>query len=440
LTIIGLALAAAECAASVWVRSLPRGSGWYVLPAIGWLIPLAVAIGALVFSARRLLRHPAQSPGHMEVAAGSFRLEPQMSPGWATLGQLSFYGLLLGQLITQWREGRDPDPVGGPILLGMDIVSTVVIALWTALVAVSVAGSWNPGPSYELTPAGIHTRAMFGSWFIPWEALYTGGPLRPELGGLTPSPVRLAVARPELVRCKGLIGRFASRQHPVLPAVEKAHPWLLADAIRWYAEHPEHRADIGTQEEHDRLISTVTADYPQIDETPRARPGLVTAAVWVALAGASVGVLLAAANLYIAVAFQDRIAAAVVALGDEESLFTDPVLPAIWFGLVLLGAVLTGLAARGVWRGSPGARAVLIVLSTLVVLSGCVGSCFGSSTLSLLDAPNEEMLGMAVMAIWMGQQAVAFTAGVTVIVLLVLRPSADYFKPRFLANPAVVKV
>jgi hypothetical protein len=44
------------------------------------------------------------------------------------------------------------------------------------------------------------------------------------------------------------------------------------------------------------------------------------------------------------------------------------------------------------------------------------------------------------MVIWMGQQSIAFTAGVTVFVLLVQRPSVDYFQPRFLADPAVVKV
>jgi hypothetical protein len=32
---------------------------------------------------------------------------------------------------------------------------------------------------------------------------------------------------------------------------------LLAWAIRWYAEHPEHRAGIGTPVEHDRLVAAL---------------------------------------------------------------------------------------------------------------------------------------------------------------------------------------
>jgi hypothetical protein len=268
----------------------------------------------------------------------------------------------------------------------MAILFSVVTAIWTVALAVTIAVAWTGSPIYELIPEGIRARSALASLFIPWEALYTGGPARPPLSGLNMAPMRLAVAAPELVRIKGLF-RAQSRKYPALNGAFNAHPCLLSDAIRWYAEHPEHRAGIGTQKEHDRLISTVTADYPRIDETRKARPGLVTAAVWVAGIGAGIGLLLAAANLYIAVAFEDRIAAAMRA-AEEEPFLPDPILPAIWLGLVLVGAVLTGFAARGVWRGNPMARAGLMVLSGLVVLSGCVGSCFGSSTFSLMDAPQ----------------------------------------------------
>lgn len=35
------------------------------------------------------------------------------------------------------------------------------------------------------------------------------------------------------------------------------NPWFLADAIRWYVEHPENRPAIGTQEEHTRLLAAL---------------------------------------------------------------------------------------------------------------------------------------------------------------------------------------
>jgi hypothetical protein len=41
------------------------------------------------------------------------------------------------------------------------------------------------------------------------------------------------------------------------------HPWLAADAIRWYAEHPADREAIGTTREHERLPAAVgVAAYP----------------------------------------------------------------------------------------------------------------------------------------------------------------------------------
>jgi hypothetical protein len=227
----------------------------------------------------------------------------------------------------------------------------------------------------------------------------------------------------------------------MLAAVSNAHPWLPADAIRWYAEHPEHRAGIGTQEEHDRLISTVTEDYPRLDATRPPRPRLVTIAVWVAVAGVWACALLAAANLYIAMAFEDRIAGAQLVVADgEQPFFLGPLLPTAWLVLIVLGAVLTLVAAFGAWRGNPGARAGLLVLSVMLVLSAIVGSCFGIQGLALLRFPGQEMVGIVVAAFWMSLQFLAFGVGVAVFVLLQLPAASDYFKPRFLPDPAVVKV
>jgi hypothetical protein len=43
------------------------------------------------------------------------------------------------------------------------------------------------------------------------------------------------------------------RIHKVPIDVLDIHPWFLADAIRYYVAHPEHRAAIGRAAEHERL-------------------------------------------------------------------------------------------------------------------------------------------------------------------------------------------
>jgi hypothetical protein len=48
-----------------------------------------------------------------------------------------------------------------------------------------------------------------------------------------------------------LVGRV--RVYRVAIDVLDIHPWFLADAIRYYLAHPEHRAAIGRTAEHDRL-------------------------------------------------------------------------------------------------------------------------------------------------------------------------------------------
>ena len=42
----------------------------------------------------------------------------------------------------------------------------------------------------------------------------------------------------------------------------RMRPDFLADAIRWYVEHPDDRAGIGTAAEHDRLIAALST--PQL--------------------------------------------------------------------------------------------------------------------------------------------------------------------------------
>jgi hypothetical protein len=334
----------------------------------------------------------------------------------------------------------DADPISAQIDLAGTVAISALIAVWTIMMTFSVIATWFAGPFCELTAAGIRSRRPFLRLFIPWEALHAGGPHRPEASVWSAGALRLSFARPELVECRGWASRFF-RRNPSLPLALDAHPWLLADTIRWYAEHPEHRAGIGTQEEHDRLIATLDGDYRRQILPRPARPMAVTITVWLTAVGAVTSTLLAAAHLYIALAYRDRIAAAArLSAEGETDVFTGPLLPAIWLGLVFTGATLCLIAARRVWKGSQSARIALIFLAVLVVLSGCLGSCFGTAPSALLDAPDEQALGAIVMAIWALQQAIAFGAGVVIVVLLLLPAASDYFKPRYLSDPAVVQV
>jgi hypothetical protein len=78
------------------------------------------------------------------------------------------------------------------------------------------------------------------------QALRPGFPSRPTLRS---GALALTIDQPDLVRRRSLV--MISRAVPIFWL--DIHPWFLADAIRYYVAHPEHRAAIGTADEHDRL-------------------------------------------------------------------------------------------------------------------------------------------------------------------------------------------
>jgi hypothetical protein len=100
----------------------------------------------------------------------------------------------------------------------------------------------------------VRSRTPFFRRLVPWEALAPGGPPRPEL---TADQLRLVVTQPERVVQRGLVLGWGSRQYPCLALDVNVHPIFVADAIRWYVEHPEDRAGIGTPAGHDRLLANL---------------------------------------------------------------------------------------------------------------------------------------------------------------------------------------
>jgi hypothetical protein len=133
----------------------------------------------------------------------------------------------------------------------------LLFAVFTTIFVGVVAFLWFVGsrPFLQLTATGLRWDARVFRRNIPWEALAPGGPPRP---GPADWKLILATVRPDLVTEAGLHRGTGTRQAPVIPLQLKVHPVFLADAIRWYTEHPEHRAAIGTQAELERLVAALT--------------------------------------------------------------------------------------------------------------------------------------------------------------------------------------
>jgi hypothetical protein len=110
----------------------------------------------------------------------------------------------------------------------------------------------------QLRPAGLVAIRLFGALVVPWEALAPGYPLPiPAKASRLP----LTYARPELVRRRGLTRGRRSIY------ISHIHAGFLAAAIRYYVAYPQHRAAIGTQSEHDRLLHALAGRPPSTQET-----------------------------------------------------------------------------------------------------------------------------------------------------------------------------
>ncbi|GAA2350116.1 hypothetical protein [Dactylosporangium salmoneum] len=114
-----------------------------------------------------------------------------------------------------------------------------VLVLSAVLLAVAaLAFLWLPTVSILLTPTGVTVRYLVGARNICWQDLFPGGP---------PSTARWTMP----LRYHNPIGR--AKDLDVLLLLFHVDREFLATAIRHYAERPEHRPDIGTSTELERL-------------------------------------------------------------------------------------------------------------------------------------------------------------------------------------------
>ncbi|MFG2166104.1 hypothetical protein [Micromonospora chersina] len=209
-------------------------------------VGFAPSLGQVLFTPLLLLALAAVvlSVIFVGIRPASFVVLPQApafatpAPAWKVLFALGFLGpgsASVGALVRSAREG---------MVSTLDLVFTIS---WLALVALLVVEAWR-GHDVQLRPHGIVQRWALGSLTVPWEALAAA---QVPPGADRPSRLRMAFAKPPLVRRRGLPWSWNALR------TDSVDARFLAAAIRHYVGHPEHRAAIGGQAEYRRLLAAL---------------------------------------------------------------------------------------------------------------------------------------------------------------------------------------
>ncbi|GIH03830.1 hypothetical protein Rhe02_18970 [Rhizocola hellebori] len=212
---------------------------------LAWLLLVlatGIALGVLalkhfIASERRPTRFVADGTG--------FWASTVFPPGFIVFLLLLLAANNYAQVINKWNDADRT----------FAIVGTALGVLMTPVLAMLVTHAWR-ATTLKLTPDGVTVYTPLLRRTIPWEALAAGGPPRPLT---TANRLQLITTRPELVSQRGWPVMSGTRQVPAIPLQLNVHPWFVADAIRWYAEHPEDRPAIGQPAEHDRLLAAIVA-------------------------------------------------------------------------------------------------------------------------------------------------------------------------------------
>jgi hypothetical protein len=212
---------------------------WGLILGFSLLLPLGLLLGA-IFVLRAY--HPARLVAWPALPA--FRVPP--SPA----------GALMAAGYTIWAARIMFSFVDDAAEEDLFWLSLVNVVLWSGLLTVLWFAALSSRFGVSLGPDGIRERQVFGSLFVPWEALVTPHPAVNTRW----DRVTLFYARPELVRRRGLwFGRRG-----LLPAIGVSAE-LLARAIHEYVNRPDLRPVIGSAEELARFQA-----IPQIAELTRA--------------------------------------------------------------------------------------------------------------------------------------------------------------------------
>lgn len=225
---------------------LGPGAG-YALGMAQLLLALLAVLPALL-SQGRAWRRPARL---VDVGPGRRRVPAGPGFGWFVAGQALF---VTGPTVyPAFDLFRDPEAPPGPRYL-LPALTALLVVVWLLLVALLAVAAFTGRPRIDLTPVGVEVREAAGRRNIPWDALAAGTPVRQGSG----NTLRLRVARPELVERRGLVVSSATAPRVLLGWL-LVHPWYLADVLRFYVDHPEERAALGTPAGDERLRRTLGA-------------------------------------------------------------------------------------------------------------------------------------------------------------------------------------
>jgi hypothetical protein len=233
----------------------PLPDQWLPSLIIG-LLPQALALVAVSLLSIPYLRRRSGPAAFVTVGdSRAFRAPPAGRAVWWPAAMLVMLSANAGTYLSLTREpSGDPEPEGLLVVLDPALLTVLGLAA-VAATGLQLSAIWAGWPLVELTAEGIRVQAPLGYIAVPWQALRPGFPQRPSLRADT---LALTIDQPHLIRRRGLIG--TKRAVPIFWL--DIHPWFLADAIRYYVAHPEHRAAIGTATEHERLRQTLHAGGP----------------------------------------------------------------------------------------------------------------------------------------------------------------------------------
>jgi hypothetical protein len=210
----------------VFLRTTENDRTWQLGLAVSTLLTVAL-FGWSVVCAR--IFHPAKLVARPEVPA--FDVPPNPGVVLGTTGFTFVVVMMLSGLVRDIATGTD---LWFSVTFAVPFAGMLAVWWWSAL------GRFGA----RLIPAGIIDRQMFGSLFIPWDALATPCSAYAH----NAHQVTLYLAHPELVRRRGL--RFGG---PGLLPAAGINAELLARAIHEYANRAGTRSDIGSKAELDRF-------------------------------------------------------------------------------------------------------------------------------------------------------------------------------------------
>jgi len=204
-------------------------------------IPVLLSLGGIVAVGACFARRKVRAPALLVRAGVGFIAPAERRFGYFVVGLLLLAALNVGAAL---RDLFEPGTTGSGRPLN-HIVTGVLIgsAVLVSVVSYGFAGLALSGrPRLELTAEGVLLDQPFRRRTVRWDELVPGRPAHP--------PDRDSL----ILTVRGPAGTVSLPLFGV-----RVDTRFLADAIRFYAEHPESRAEIGTQPSYDHLVAALKA-------------------------------------------------------------------------------------------------------------------------------------------------------------------------------------